>query len=147
MFKKLLPLLFLFAGFQANAALIDNGDYSTDDESGLDWLDWTLTANKTQAEALTLYSSAGWRIATKSEAIGLMDNVYGIDVGSEPSTFVAMLTVADYASKTAIFLGGVGSTTSGFSNTYATIEGVGLFGIDPATIYGATASGYYGANV
>jgi hypothetical protein len=27
MFKKLLPLLFLFAGFQANATLIDNVDY------------------------------------------------------------------------------------------------------------------------
>jgi hypothetical protein len=146
-FLKIIGIGFILSvSTLANATLIDNGDYSTDNESGLDWLDWTLTADKTQAEALTLFGGAGWRIATKSEAMGLMDNVYGVDLGSESSTFIGMVTVDDYAIKTAILLGGVGSTAPhGGSNTYATIEGVGLFGIDSGTIYGATVPGYYGA--
>jgi hypothetical protein len=42
MIKKLLPLLFLFAGFQANAALIDHGDFTLDDETGVEWLDMSI---------------------------------------------------------------------------------------------------------
>jgi hypothetical protein len=137
MFKKLLPLLFLFTGFQANATLIDNGDYSTDTESGLDWLDWTLTTDKTQAEALTLYSGSGWRIASKSEALGLMDNFFGVDVGAEYSNWVGGSTVVDFASKAAVFGSRVGLTGFWPGYAYAFIEGVGLFGIDPGTIYGA----------
>jgi hypothetical protein len=144
MFKKLLPLLFLFAGFQANATLIDNGDYSTDTESGLDWLDWTLTTNKTQAEALTLYSGSGWRIASKSEALGLMDNFFGVDVGAESSNWINGNAVVDFTTKAAVFGARVGLTTGWPGYAYATIVGVGLFGIDTGTVYGATNPGIYG---
>jgi hypothetical protein len=145
-FLKIIGIGFIMSvSSLANATLIDNGDYSTDNESGLDWLDWTLTKDKTQAEALTLYSSEGWRIATKSEALSLMDNIYGVDLDSAPYNYIAMTTVADYAAKTALFESMLGSTTGSLSNTYATIEGVGLFGIDPGTIYGASTPLYFGA--
>jgi hypothetical protein len=62
----------------ANATLIDNGDYTTDTESGLDWLDWTKTLNYTQSEALDEFGGAGWRIATATEADGLMDIQFGV---------------------------------------------------------------------
>jgi hypothetical protein len=61
----------------ANATLIDNGDYTTDTESGLDWLDWTKTWDYTQSEALDEFGGAGWRIATATEANGLIDNQFG----------------------------------------------------------------------
>jgi hypothetical protein len=48
-----------------HAALIDKGGYTTDSESGLDWLDENLTAGLTYTEATTRYS--GWRPATNAE--------------------------------------------------------------------------------
>jgi len=69
MFKKLLPLLFLFAGFQANATIIEQTDgtldWQYDDQSGLQWLDLTFTDNYSIQSALNLYT--GWRLANKSE--------------------------------------------------------------------------------
>jgi hypothetical protein len=142
MFKKLLPLLFLFAGFQANAALIDNGDYSTDVESGLDWLDWTLTQNKTQAEALTLFSGAGWRVATHAEAFELIGNQFdvvinsvGIGYGNTSSTWDA---------DTARFIDLFGST-NGAASTYASIEGMGLFGPSHSSLAAGYGPSSYGA--
>jgi hypothetical protein len=142
MFKKLLPFLFLFAGFQANATLIDNGDYSTDDVSGLDWLDWTLTVDKTQAEALTLFSGAGWRIATGAEAIGLIDNHFEVDVPSGPNVLATSLL--DYSAKHAQFLGLFGLT--GYPATsHATIEWFGLIGSGAYHVYFGLGPSSYGA--
>jgi hypothetical protein len=140
MFKKLLPLLFLFAGFQANATLIDNGDYSTDTESGLDWLDWTLTVDKTQAEALTQFGGAGWRIATESEALGLMENFFDVDFGY--STYLHNSVVLDFSANRSQFVGLMGQTHGPISETYtySLIEGVGKFGVDNFLFAGHGAS-------
>jgi len=116
----------------ANATLIDNGDYSTDNESGLDWLDWTLTVDKTQAEALTMYGSAGWRTATPAEATKLMENFFGITIGSNPA-YVAWGDPA-YAANNALFVGLLGAT-GGQGTAHATLEGFGLVGVDGAYIY------------
>jgi hypothetical protein len=142
MFKKLLPLFFLFAGFQANAALIDNGDFSTDVASGLDWLDWTLTQDKTQAEALTLFSGAGWRVATDAEAVALIVNQFGLVVDSSgwANGYTSPSWAADLSRFNDLF-----GITHGVSTSYASIEGFGLIGAN--TYYNAFAgfdSGYYG---
>jgi hypothetical protein len=141
MVKKLLPLLFLFAGFQANATLIDNGDFSTDVESGLDWLDWTLTLDKTQAEALTMFSGYGWRVATDTEADELIFNQFGLSVnssgvayGSGSSSFVA---------DRSRFIDLLGMTHSGVA-TYASIEGYGLVGPSDSQVFSNHAPGSYG---
>jgi hypothetical protein len=69
MFKKLLPLLFLFTGFQVNATIIEQSDgaldWQYDNVSGLQWLDLTLTDNYSIQSALNTYT--GWRLANKSE--------------------------------------------------------------------------------
>jgi hypothetical protein len=69
MFKKLLPLLFLFAGFQANATIIqqsaDGLKWQYDNVSGLQWLDLNFTDNYSIQSALSTYS--GWRLANKTE--------------------------------------------------------------------------------
>jgi hypothetical protein len=121
MFKKLLPLLFLFAGFQANATLIDNGDYSTDVESGLDWLDWTLTLNKTQAEALTQYGGAGWRVATAAEAVALMSNHFDVSRFNERGLALCHLNPCSGA-KWVRFIDLFGATDSA-SSTFGLIGG------------------------
>ena len=69
MFKKLLPLLFLFAGFQINATIIEqsdgNLDWQYDNISGLQWLDLSLTDDYSIQSALDTYT--GWRFANKAE--------------------------------------------------------------------------------
>jgi hypothetical protein len=68
-FLKIIGIGFILSvSTLANATLIDNGDYTTDTESGLDWLDWTETLSDTQSEALAEFSGDGWRIATATEA-------------------------------------------------------------------------------
>ncbi|MCW8933167.1 MAG: VPLPA-CTERM sorting domain-containing protein [Gammaproteobacteria bacterium] len=53
----------------ANAALIDNGSFTTDSISGLDWLDLSVTQNQSYDAAPG--RNAGWRYATNSEIEGL----------------------------------------------------------------------------
>jgi hypothetical protein len=67
--KKLLPILFLFTGFQANATIIqqsaDGLKWQYDNVSGLQWLDLNFTDNYSIQSALDTYS--GWRLANKTE--------------------------------------------------------------------------------
>ena len=62
---------FLSTLFQANAAIIDNGSYTTDTESGLDWLDVTLSINRSYSDVSSQFGSGGdfegWRYATGIE--------------------------------------------------------------------------------
>ena len=78
MLKKILPLVLMFAGFQANAALIDNVAYTTDNVSNLDWLDLSATAGMTLEEAQA--ANPGWYLATKAEYTGLIGQ-FGLDTG------------------------------------------------------------------
>ncbi len=70
MFKKFLPVIFLFAGFHADAALIDNDWYTTDDVNNLDWLDLSFTDNKLLSEALD--ENSGWVQADKAQYTSLI---------------------------------------------------------------------------
>jgi hypothetical protein len=83
MFKKLLPLLFLFAGFQANASIIFNGythDTSTDivTGGGLDWLQWDYTIGQSidtaLAGAATSAYGGGWALASNAQMAGLFNS-------------------------------------------------------------------------
>jgi len=53
----------------ANAALIDNGGFTTDSVSGLDWLDLSVTQSQSYNSAPG--RNVGWRYATNSEIEGL----------------------------------------------------------------------------
>jgi hypothetical protein len=84
MLKKLLPLLLLFAGFQANATIIDNGTYTTDTDSGLDWLDVTASINRSYDDVSTEFGSGGdfegWRYANGLEFDQLWFNISGVNL-------------------------------------------------------------------
>jgi hypothetical protein len=82
MFKKLLPLLFFFAGFQANAAIISGTHSTADGKSvalqGLEWLSWDETYNSTRtAVEAGGYFDDGWRYATGAEFGGLISSIWG----------------------------------------------------------------------
>ncbi len=57
-----------------NAALIDNGLYTTDTSTGLDWLDLAETADMLYSQALS--SNNGWRPATYIEVENLFGSLF-----------------------------------------------------------------------
>jgi len=69
--KFLITTSILVLSTSVNAALINNGSYTTDDISGLDWLDLNLTTSMTYNDALT--ANPEWRHATNAE----VENLFG----------------------------------------------------------------------
>jgi hypothetical protein len=67
--------------FNANAAIVDNGTYTTDTSTGLDWLDLTATAgmsyNQVSAELGAGGMFEGWTYATRAQVTGLWDSFGG----------------------------------------------------------------------
>jgi len=65
----------------ANAALIDNGTYTTDTVSGLDWMDLTETTGLSYNYVFSQLESEGqfdgWRYATSEDVINLINNTGG----------------------------------------------------------------------
>ena len=76
--KKYLTLVILAVTLNANAAIVDNGTYTTDTGTGLDWLDVTATLglsyNQVVAELGAEGAYDGWRYATASEFDSLITN-------------------------------------------------------------------------
>ena len=117
----------------ANATLIDYGDYTTDTESGLDWLDWTETNDMTQSGALALFSGEGWRIATANEAVELLENHFDVVIGG--SNDVLKQYIDDFTDLKLEFLQLFGALQGGGSST-AAIVGFGLIGVDDYRVKG-----------
>ena len=58
----------------AQAALVDNGFFTTDSSAQIDWLDLTATAGMTSSAALA--ANSGWRLATNGEVEGLFATAF-----------------------------------------------------------------------
>jgi len=117
----LLGLVMTVSGF-ASAGIIDNGNYTT-----VDGLDWTLTLNLTQTEALS--DNMGWRTATLYEMKTMMSEffnhplIWNINGSAENSD-----EVVDLATYQISFSELFGITAGTFGSTYAHVEGVGIIG-------------------
>ena len=72
--KLVLATIALIISTSSNAALINNGTYTTDDATGLDWLDLSITAGQSYNSVLALNS--GWRYATNSEVETLHGHLF-----------------------------------------------------------------------
>ncbi len=59
---------------QAHATLIDNGTFSSDDTTGLDWLDLNISIGQSFNSAET--ENTGWRYATNAEVEGLFATMF-----------------------------------------------------------------------
>ncbi len=65
----LLPACLIVLPLTAHSALIDNGSYTTDDVSGLDWYDLSFTTGISYNDVTSIYP--GWRYATNTEVENL----------------------------------------------------------------------------
>ena len=77
----MLAVTALVLSTSVNAALIDNGDYTTDSSTGLDWLDLTDTTNLSYDYVSSQLGIGGqfegWSYATNADVIELLDNAGG----------------------------------------------------------------------
>jgi len=103
MFKKLLPLLLLFTGFQANAVIIDQTATTLDTDTGFEWLDMSYTDGITYAAALAgsnTFEGGGWRIASYLEVVELASNAVGYDItttfDNDPASFIGLSALTGF---------------------------------------------------
>jgi len=82
--------LLLLGATASEATLINNGDYTTDTGTGLEWLDLTKTGGQSYG-SVTLgfggYVSAGWRYATGTEVAQLFFNAGATGGGDDGKDF------------------------------------------------------------
>lgn len=81
--SKILPLVVgIFVGQIATAAIVDHGNYLTDEVSGLDWLDVTASVNMSFNQVNAEFGGAGlfsgWRYATASQFNALINHSTGV---------------------------------------------------------------------
>ena len=72
--QKILGVLLLFVFASADAALINNGTYTTDTATGLDWLDLSSTTGLSMEAALAANSQ--WRYGTNSEVENIFSQLF-----------------------------------------------------------------------
>jgi len=104
-----------------NAALIDNGIYSTDDVSGLEWLDLNITRNVSYSSSLS--SNPGWRHATNTEVENLFsvafDGYYSNNTIDDRSDSNNGIVYSDQASDVSNFNSLFGTTYSNTANLWS----------------------------
>lgn len=82
-----------FVASSASAAFIDSGDYLTDTDTGLDWLDVTTSLNMSYDEVSSQISAGGqfegWRYATGDEFNTLLSSYTGVANNGYLVTYVS----------------------------------------------------------
>ena len=130
--KKIVCTAFLLTvGYGAQAALVDNGGFTSDTDTGLDWADLSATAGLSYNDAGTVfdtYEGGGWRYATDAEVETifdvLFDGYYSNSQGTAGYSFEGNIDhYADQAEDVANF--------------------VSLFGISDTHQYGTYSYGLY----
>ena len=144
MIKKILSLgLFLFAGGQANAALLDLGGFTADTNSGLDWLDLTATQSLSYNELVVATGPGGafeeYRLATVAEVDTLFIAAGLPASGNETTDFAAVNALIGLVGSTSTqdgFLEAFGITaTPGISSGHRVVS-LDYFTRDPLSLYG-----------
>jgi len=143
MLKAAVAGLILPIGGFANATLIDNDSYTTDTESGLDWIDWTAASGVTQTDALAIFESGGWRVANQNDVYELLNNFFDTTLSSSSSTLISTGSLPDFTAKFTQFKGLFGSNNG--SQVFGRIEGFGLIGAQSNYVFGGYIPSYYGS--
>jgi|AntDeeMetagen681_2_1112603.scaffolds.fasta_scaffold09738_1 hypothetical protein len=110
----------------AQAGFVDNGTYTKDTGSGLDWLDWSSTLGLTGSEALD--SNDGWRYATADEASDLMANFFPVFDGITDTSLELDLSYQDKFNDLLSLFGQTGIVTGGAKTVYAQLAEGGVIG-------------------
>jgi len=103
-------------------AIIDKGDFTT--VGGIDWLDWDLTKEMMQSEALDYY--LGYRVATGLEMETLMNTFFETNYDFRLGIETVSINDSDMASKASIFNDLFGRTS--LTQSLALVEGIGVVG-------------------
>lgn len=116
----------------AHAALIDNGSFTTDTQTGLDWLDGDLTLGQSYDSVIGGYGgyiSDGWRYATIEQVGGLFDSARGlVNSGALYDDSDGSALDASYKMPANLLLGLLGTSTvnpAWFSGITATVSSPG----------------------
>ncbi|QPK64004.1 VPLPA-CTERM sorting domain-containing protein [Methylomonas sp. LL1] len=74
-------ILLAASPLKSEASLIHQSNFTTDTETGLDWLDLTVTSNRTYSEVLSdsILSAEGWHYARQSDLLLFINHVTGYD--------------------------------------------------------------------
>lgn len=82
LYKVAIIAAMLITTSAANALIIDNGTFTTDDEANLDWLDVTLSVDQSYNYVSSQFGAggeyAGWRYATGAELNTLVTNALAL---------------------------------------------------------------------
>jgi len=104
--------IFVFASGSVNAAVIDNGYYTSDTVSGLDWLDVTISSNQSFNYVSSQFGVGqeyeGWRYATSLEFNDLIGS-FGSTPPSGPARYI-LIEVNNYSAAD-VLVALLGSTT------------------------------------
>ena len=92
-FRGVIAAFFLvFISASASAALIDEGSYTVDTVSGLDWLDVSSSTSQSYNYVSSQFEAGGeyegWRYASKHDYIQLISNASGADAHAGSNAFV-----------------------------------------------------------
>ena len=109
----------LISASLTEAALIDNGGFTTDTVTGLDWLDMYHTDGNSYNQTLNAISGGGsldgWRFATSAEFDGLINAAVGssyTQVGFDAAILSQMTTLVNYLGST--YASGVNAYVVGY---------------------------------
>jgi len=134
-------LLSVFA-LNASAALVDNGGYTTDTNSGLEWLDLSSTTGLSMEAALA--ANSGWRYAANSEVENIFLQLFDGYYDTHPNGFSnsADGAYADQLADVNNFRSLFGVTQSGFNYPTSFRFTLGLYE-DEAGIIRAMGTAFY----
>ncbi|MDH5446985.1 MAG: PEP-CTERM sorting domain-containing protein [Gammaproteobacteria bacterium] len=107
-----------FMAQPANAVLIDQGTSTLDQNTGLEWLDISLTDGSSANNALGIYAADGWSLATEAQFYTLFDTyfpLYTDPLGYGYESFYDATTIADATMFNNYFGLTVDSTTTYYS--------------------------------
>ncbi len=80
--KKIICLLFFLFASSVHAAIVNNGNYTTDTITGLDWLDVTASQGRSYDDVAGQFGSSGdfegWEFATTEQFATLLVNATGL---------------------------------------------------------------------
>ena len=127
-FKKMTATgLLTLASMSVNAVLIDNGTFTTDTVSGLDWLDVTESAfesyNTVSAQFGVGGRYYGWRYATGAQFNQLVSNEAGVDITGYNLTSLVEVNFISAADRLTSLLGSTLDSAYGLNGSWDSTNG------------------------
>ena len=116
MLKKTLALIGVTLCVNVNAAIIDNGTFTTDTSTGLDWLDVTASQGRSYDDVGTQFGSGGdfngWQFATTAQLVTLVVNATGLATTEIANPYGYVLSDSDVTHDLVTLLGNTCADTS-----------------------------------